>query len=124
MAATPRRRGLSWLPPVPLVQLRTNGRDWPRDPLASAPLFRTSLGLPQWWLKGTVGRRRLRAEVEMPADHSLALAYEDLDGAPATCTNSETANAEIMVERWRMRWEIERRWALRATAHAEIGTRQ
>lgn len=123
VAAAPRRRGLSWLPPVPMVQLRTNGRDWPRDPLASAPLFRASLGLPQWRVRGTVGRRRLRAEVEMPADRSLALAYTDPDGSPATCTNSETANVEVVVEQWRMRWETERRWALRATAHAEIGTR-
>jgi hypothetical protein len=123
VAAVPRRRGLSWLRPVPLVQLRANETDWPRDPLAAAPLFRASLGLPQWWVKGTVGRRRLRAEVEMPADRSLALAYEDPDGSPATCTNSETANAEIVVERWRTRWEVETRWALCATAHAEIGTR-
>ena len=123
VAAVPARPGLSWLPPVPMVQLRTGGSDWPRDPLASAPLFRARLALPQWRVRGTVGRRRLRAEVEMPADRCLQVAYADPDGSPATCTNSETANAEIVVERWKRRWEIEGRWSLLATAHSEIGTR-
>jgi hypothetical protein len=123
VAAVPRRRGLSWLPPVPMVQLRTNGRDWPRDPLASALLFRGRLGLPRWRVTGTVGRRRLRAEVEMPQDRSVTLGYADPDGSLATCANSETADAEILVERWARRWETERSWTLRGTAHAEIGTR-
>jgi len=123
VAGVPRRRGLSRLPPVPLVQLRVAGRDWPREPLAAAPLFRARLGLPLWTVRGMVGRRRLRVEVDIPADRAVAVAYADPDGAPATCTNSETADAEIVVERWRRRWETERRWSLRATAHAEIGTR-
>jgi hypothetical protein len=123
VAGVPHRRGLSRLPPVPMVQLRVGGHDWPRDPLAAAPLFRAKLGLPHWRIRGTVGRRRLRVEVDIPPDRAVAMAYADPDGAPATCTNSERADAEIVIERWRRRWEIERHWSLRGTAHAEIGTR-
>ncbi|MEY2477283.1 MAG: hypothetical protein QOG87_2598 [Actinomycetota bacterium] len=123
VAGVPRRRALSWLPPVPMVQLRVGGQDWPRDPMAAAPMFRARLGLPHWRVRGTVGRRRLRVDVEIPAARAVAMAYADPDGAPATCTNSERADAEIVIERWRRRWETERSWSLRGTAHAEIGTR-
>jgi hypothetical protein len=123
VAAVPHRRGLSRLPPVPMVRLRAGGRDWPRDPLAAALLFRARLGLPRWRVRGTVGRRRLRVEVDIPADRAVAVPYADPDGAAATCTNSERADAEIVLERWRRRWETERHWSLRGTAHAEIGTR-
>jgi hypothetical protein len=123
VAGVPHRRGLTWLPPVPMVQLRVNGDDWPRDPLAASPLFRARLGLPHWRVRGAVGRRRLRVEVDIPAARAIAMAYADPDGAPATCTNSERADAEIVVERWSRRWETERQWSLRGTAHAEIGTR-
>ena len=123
VAGAPHRRGLSWVPPVPMVQLRVAGRNWPRDPLAASPMFRAKLGLPHWRVRGMVGRTRLRVEVDIPEDRSVAMAYADPDGAPATCTNSERADAEIVLERWRRRWETERQWSLRGSAHAEIGTR-
>ena len=123
VAATPRRRALSWLPPMPLVQLRVADRDWPRDALAAAPLFRARLGLPAWRVRGTVGRRRLRVDVTIPPAESVALDYTDPDGASATCTNSERADADIVLERWDGRWRTERGWSLRGNAHAEIGTR-
>jgi hypothetical protein len=123
VAAKPRRPGLTWLPPLPLVQLRTGGRDWPRDPLAAAPLFRARLGLPAWRVRGFVGRRRLRVDVVIPAAESVAVDYADPDGAPAVCTNSERADADVVVERFDGRWRTEHSWSLRSTAHAEIGTR-
>ncbi|HZD64692.1 MAG TPA: hypothetical protein VE152_01190, partial [Acidimicrobiales bacterium] len=48
VAAVPRRPGLNRLRPLPLVQLRLGGRDWPANPLLAAPGFRASLGLPEW----------------------------------------------------------------------------
>jgi hypothetical protein len=124
VAAAPHRRGLGWVPPVPMVQLRAAGRDWPRNPLTAAPMFRAKLGLPHWRVRGMVGRRRLRVEVDIAADRAVAVPYKDPDGSPATCTNSERADAEIVLERWRSRrWQTERQWSLRGTAHAEIGTR-
>jgi hypothetical protein len=123
VAAVSRRPGLDRLPPLALVQLRAGGRDWPRDPLVTAPLFRTRLGLPAWELRGTVGRWRLRVSVELPESGSVSLSYEDPDGDSATCTNSETANAEIVLEHRRARWETASTWTLRGRAHAEVGTR-
>ena len=121
VAAVP--RGLSRLPPMAMVQLRLDGRDWPRDPLLAAPLFRARLGLPEWRVRGTVGRRRIRVAVTIPPDEAVRLAYADSDGAGATCTNSERAGAEILLERWDRGWQVERQWSLAGSAHAEIGTR-
>jgi hypothetical protein len=123
VAASSRLPGLSKLPPMSFVQLRAGGRDWPRDPLAAAALLRAELGLPRWRVGGTVGRWRLRAEVEMPLSQSVSVGYLDPDGASATCTNSEVADAEVVLEHRRGRWETAARWRLEGTAHAEIGTR-
>jgi hypothetical protein len=123
VAAVSRRPGLDRLAPLPFVQLRSGGRDWPRDPLAAAPLLRARLGLPRWEVGGTVGRWRLRAEVEIPDTQAVSVAYVDPDGAGATCTNSEVAHADIVLEHRRGRWETAASWQLRGSAHAEIGTR-
>lgn len=123
VAAVSRRPGLDRLPPLALVQLRAGGRDWPRDPLVAAPLFRTRLGLPSWQVRGTVGRWRLRVDVELPVSRSVAIGYVDPDGATATCTNSEAANAQIVLEHRRTRWETASSWTLRGRAHSEIGMR-
>ena len=123
VSAVSRRPGMRRLPPLAFVQLRLGGRDWPRDPLAAAPLFHTELGLPSWRVRGTVGRWRLRVEVTIPSADAVRVGYVDPDGAGATCTNSERADADIVLERRRAVWEVAARWSLRAGAHAEIGTR-
>lgn len=123
VSAVSRRRGLSSLPPLGFVQLRVDGRDWPREPALTAALFRTRLALPTWTVTGTVGDRRLRVRVTQPADRCIAVDYADPDGAAAICTNTERADAEVTLERWRGRWRVEREWALTATAHAELGAR-
>jgi len=123
VSAVSRRPALDRLPPLAFVQLRLAGIDWPRDPLVAAPMFRTRLGLPTWHVHGTVGRWRLRADITIPDAASVRVAYVDPDGDGATCVNSERADADIVLEHRRSRWEVAARWTLRATAHAEIGTR-
>jgi hypothetical protein len=123
VSAVSRRPGLNRLPPLAFVQLRLGGHDWPRDPLVAAPLFRTRLGLPAWHVRGTVGRWRLRADITIPVAAAVRVPYVDPDGDRATCVNSERADAEIVLEHRRAGWEVEARWELRASAHAEIGTR-
>ena len=123
VTAVGRRPGLRRLPPAALVQLRVDGEDWPANPATAAVRFRTDLGLPRWSVHGTVGRRRLRVEVELDPDRSVEVGYVDPDGATATCTNSERARAVVEVERWEGSWRAERRWELDGTAHAEVGTR-
>lgn len=123
VSAVSGRPGLDHLPPLAFVQLRAGGRDWPRDPLASAPLMRTELGLPDWRVRGTVGRWRLRVEVHIPPGRAATVAYADPDGAPALCTNSELADASVILEHRRSRWETAATWELLGTAHAEVGLR-
>ncbi len=125
VAATPTRPGLSSLPPFTLVQLRLGGVDWPSDPMAAALIFRTSLELPTWSVRGTLGRWRIRAEITIPSKESIAVPYKDPDGSSATCTNCELSDANILLERRisLFGWETYHQWTLQGTAHAEIGTR-
>jgi hypothetical protein len=124
VAATARRPGMRVLPLLPLVQLRSRGRDWPRDPLAAAPLFRAHVDGNTFRIRGLVGTRRLRVDVALPSERCVVLDYTDPDGAAATCTNTERADAQVTVERLGTGgWKPEREWTLDGTAHAEIGTR-
>jgi len=124
VAAVAKRPGMRRLPPLPLLQLRAGGHDWPTDPLLAAPLFTARLGLPEWSVDGRVGRRRLRVQVRQEPGECVELGYTDPDGTTATCTNTERASAEIVVERREgRRFRVEHHWTLDRTAHAEIGTR-
>jgi len=124
VAATARRPGLRTLPPLALVQLRVARSDWPPDSLAAAPLFRTRIDDHSFRVRGIVGRRRLTVDVALPEQRCVRLGYTDPDGATATCTNTERADARIAVDRFSSSgWRQERWWSLDATAHAEIGTR-
>jgi hypothetical protein len=124
VAATARRPGLRALPPLPLVQLRTRGRDWPRDPLAIAALFRARLGPTSFRVTGVVGTRRLRVDVGLPPERCVVLGYTDPDGETATCTNTERADATVRLDRLTPAgWRLEDEWVLVGAAHAEIGRR-
>ncbi len=123
VSAVSRRPGLAQLPPLAFLQLRLGGHDWPRHPLLTAPVFRTELDLPTWRIRGTVGRWRLSIETTLPASGTVVVGYVDPDGARATCTNSEVADTDIVLEHRRRAWEVERQWHLRGTAHSEVGLR-
>ena len=63
-------------------------------------------------------------DVALPADRCVSLAYTDPDGSTATCVNSERADATLTLERkGPTQWDIEARWRLDGTAHAELGSR-
>jgi hypothetical protein len=129
VAAVSMRPGLRRLPPLVFLRLRRNGRVWPRRAersalgWAGAGRFRADIGLPTWSVKGRSGLRRIRVVVTQPAERTLALDYTDPDGGAAVCRNSETADARILLERWRGRWHTEAEWSLDGTAHAEVGDR-
>lgn len=115
-----RRPVLRRLPPAPFVRLRLNGRDLPRIPISPG---KTHLALPAWSLTALAGTRRLRVQVDIPPERAVQIGYVDPDGATATCTNSERADAEIVLERFSGRWRTERNWLLAGTAHSEVGLR-
>ncbi|MFF4258387.1 hypothetical protein ACFY1L_45090 [Streptomyces sp. NPDC001663] len=129
IAAVSTRPGLRRLPPLVFLRLRHRGRDWPRRAERSAVgllgvgRFRARIGLPEWTVTGRTLLRRIRVQVTQPADRTLALDYRDPDGAPAVCSNSESADATILLERWWGHWRTEASWTLEGTAHAEVGDR-
>jgi hypothetical protein len=60
----------------------------------------------------------------MPSDETVAVDYQDPDGSPLVCHNSERAVADVAVSRRTgKRWQPEHRWRLDGTAHAEVGLR-
>ncbi|WP_369241779.1 hypothetical protein AB5J56_43480 [Streptomyces sp. R21] len=129
VAAVSTRPGLRRLPPLVFLRLRHHGRTWPRRAerpaigLLGLARFRARIGLPEWTVTGRTALRRIRVEVTQPADRTLTLDYRDPDGSRATCRNSESADARVVLERWWGRWRPETAWTLGATAHAEVGER-
>lgn len=124
VAATARRPVLRNLPPLPLVQLRVDGRDWPRDSLAAAPLLQAHIEDHAFRIRGIVGRERLDVAVTLTPERCVTVGYVDPDASTATCLNSEAADAVVRLDRLtRHGWTTHRSWTLDGTAHAEIGTR-
>lgn len=115
VAAVSRRPVLDRLRPLPMVQLRVGGSDAPSNPLAAGMRLTARLDLPTWSVRGRVDGRELRVDVTLPPDRCVRIPYTDPDGAGATCTNSERADAVV-------RWG-DRTWRLDGTAHAEVGQR-
>lgn len=124
VSATARRSGLRGLPPLAMVQLRMPGdQDRPRVPALAALLMRTRMSRDGFSVSGPVGAHHLHVEVSLDPDRSVALTYEDPDGSTATCTNSEVADATVMLRRLLPRPRPEKTWRLEGCAHAEIGRR-
>ncbi|MGW2337092.1 hypothetical protein ACWCXS_24360 [Streptomyces sp. NPDC001685] len=129
VAAVSTRPGLDRLPPLVFLRLLRGGRTWPgraeRSAVgwAGAGRFTADLALPRWRVTGRAGLRRIRVTVTQPEERTLALDYTDPDGSAAVCRNSESADAEIHLERWWGRWRPEAHWRLAGTAHAEVGER-
>jgi hypothetical protein len=123
VAAVSKRPGMNRLPPLPIMRLRLDGVDRPREPLAAAVAGSAHVELPRWTATARWGRTRLRVEVAVPATSSVAVQYTDPDGETCVCTNSERASAWITLERFAKGWRTERSWVLDGTAHAEVGLR-
>jgi hypothetical protein len=123
VTAVSRRAALRRLPPLAFVQLRMHDQTWPRH-RASVLGSHTKLRADGWTTTIRERGRRLRVDVSLPAERCVSLRYTDPDGATATCTNSERADATLTLERkGPAQWETEAQWRLDGTAHAELGTR-
>jgi hypothetical protein len=123
VSAVARRPGMRALPPLGFIQLRRDGKDWPGDPLLTAPLFRTRVSAPIWRVRGIVGSKRLTVTVNQPEDRCVRLDYTDPNGDGAVCTNTERADVDVRLDKWRGRWITEAEWSVEGKAHAELGTR-
>jgi hypothetical protein len=118
VAAVSTRPGLDRLPPLPLVRLRLDGGDAPRDPLLAAVRLRARLRRDGFEVAGSLGRRRLRIAVDLPEAETVEVDYADPDGGALLCRNSERATATVELLRG---GAVERSWRLEGTAHAEVG---
>jgi hypothetical protein len=114
VSAVSRKAGLRRLSPMAFVRFRVDGRDWPAGNFLSVRM-RTTLGLPQWQLKGRIGGRRVLIRVDQPAERCVRLDYTDPDGATAVCMNTEQADIHVDVD--------DRHWSVIGTGHAEVGLR-
>ena len=123
VAAVSKRPGMNRMPPLPIMRLRVDGIDRPRQPLVAGMAGSATVELPRWQAISRWGRHRIRVEVELPPGSSVAVPYTDPDGETCVCTNSERASAHIALERWAGHWTSEREWTLDGTAHAEVGLR-
>jgi hypothetical protein len=75
-------------------------------------------------VRGRLDDRMVDIRVTQPSGATVTVDYADPDGTPATCYNSERADARITLLRpGHGRWRTERQWRLDGTAHAEVGTR-
>ncbi|WP_210716743.1 hypothetical protein [Amycolatopsis acididurans] len=125
VAAVSTRPGMRRLPPLPFVRLRLGGRDLPAgDPLLGALRLHAELDLPTWRVRGRLGQYTVDIEVTQPPEATVAVDYQDPDGSPAVCHNTERATAHIVLRRREGgAWIPHREWHLGGTAHAEVGTR-
>jgi hypothetical protein len=122
--AKPRNKALSKLGYAGIVRLRYLNRDFPKDSIASAVLFKGKPDLPNWAIRGTVGRTRLSVMVEIPRDKSVEVPYVDPDSSKAYCVNSAVATASIILEKRKSKWQTVETWNLIGSAHAEVGYRK
>ena len=113
VAAVSMRPGLDRLPPLPLLALRVDGRDRPRDSLLAAPLLRARMRRDGFEVTGRLGRDRVRVVVDLPWAATVEVDYRDPDGAALLCRNSTLADATVQVGG--------RTWRLDGRAHAEVG---
>ena len=125
VAAVPSTPVLRYLPPLPLVRLRVDGRELPAgDTLLAASRLHAEIGLPTWRVWGRVGDHRVRIEVTQDDAATVAVGHADPDGREATVRNSERADVHIRLDR-RLggAWRPYREWRLDGTGHAEVGDR-
>jgi hypothetical protein len=123
VTAVSHKPGLRRLAPIAFIRFRIDGKDWPASPLPSLRMH-TTLGLPRWQLRGSIGNRDVLIRVDQPAKRCVSLRYTDPDGETAVCTNTEQADIRIEIShRDRRTRVIDRTWSVLGTGHAEVGLR-
>ena len=107
-------------PNTPVVG-RFDGRDFRSTGPLRVARNSSTFGLTSWHLKAADGDRRLTVGVEADRDGMVGVTYQDPDGEPAYCYNSETASMQVRV------WEGDRlvdELAAPGRAHFEYAQRE
>jgi hypothetical protein len=88
---------------------------------------RSRFGLTSWRFEARDGARRLVGEVDAPRDALVGVTYDDPDGEPAYCYNSEVASMRLFVwdrtARGRLGWTLRDTLFADGTAHFEYAQR-
>jgi hypothetical protein len=123
VTAVSHKPGLRRLAPMAFIRFRIGGKDWPASPLPSLRM-RTTLGLPNWQLRGRIGNRDVSIRVDQSPERCVSLRYTDPDGGTAVCTNTEQADIHVEIShRMRGTRVIDHSWSVLGTGHAEVGLR-
>ncbi len=83
-------------PNTPVVA-RVCGEDFSANGILQVTRNASSFGLTQWRCEATSGKRRLVAEWDAPRASLVGVTYQDPDGDPAYCYNSEVATLRLQV---------------------------
>ncbi|MHB8879745.1 MAG: hypothetical protein ACYC8T_39155, partial [Myxococcaceae bacterium] len=103
------------------LYVRYEGQDYFCNALPLAALNRTEHQFPVWRFWARSGATEFIGEARARPEQMLQVKYEDPDGAPSFCANSELSDLSLEVRRWGR--PVDRLTAT-GTAHLEFGSRQ
>lgn len=110
------------LPPVTLLYVRHEGRDFVFNDLRGALRARSRYRAPRWDFSARSRAARLTGVAELSPAQAVQVRYEDPDGSSRYCVNSEIANLTLeLSERARNGWSPPRAFVAQGSAHVEFG---
>lgn len=109
------------LGPLPALYVRYRGLDYCLNALPRLLRARSEVGFPAWSFEGQARGLRFKGAFSAPAERFLQVRYEDPDGTPSHCANTEVA--DLTLEVFKDGHPLDRLTA-RGTAHLEFGARK
>ncbi|MGC4113852.1 MAG: hypothetical protein QM765_04195 [Myxococcales bacterium] len=119
MAGFVRRLGRE-IGPIPALYLRYRGLDYCLNALPQLLKAKSAVSFPTWGFEGAARDLRFRGTFSAPAQRFLQVRYEDPDGTPSLCANTEVADLSLEVFRGERLLD---RLSATGTAHLEFGSR-
>ncbi|HEY3447868.1 MAG TPA: hypothetical protein VGK67_16045 [Myxococcales bacterium] len=107
--------------PLPALYLRYRGLDYCLNALPRLWRAKSLVNFPTWSFEGRARDLRFRGTFSAPAQRFLQVRYEDPDGTPSLCANTEVADLVLEVFRGDRLLD---RLSASGTAHVEFGTRR
>jgi hypothetical protein len=118
------RMGADFGPSTPIVG-RFHGEDFNSISPARVLANRSRLGLNGWHAEARDGRRRIVVAVEPERETLVGVTYQDPDGEPAYCYNTEVATMRVEVwDRNGSGWQLRESLIADGCAHFEYAQRQ
>jgi hypothetical protein len=124
VSAVVSRLGAQIGPNTPVVG-RIDGQDFRSTSPARVIANRSRFEVGHWRFEAIAGARKLIGEVEVDRDLLVGVTYQDPDGEPAYCYNSEVASMrlEILERAGARKWRHRQTLLSHGRAHLEFGQR-